>query len=370
MSMHRHIETMNAAPTTGGLERLGWTSHFQNQMRPTRDAASTPARVVGVRRNGFLVMNGDKAWRVTAAGRLRHQFQEAYPVVGDWVLTADTVITSVLERKNALVRGAAGARGRKDGRPASAQAMAANLDAVVIVCGLDRDFNLRRIERYLTLVYSCGMSPVLVLTKADLHPDPERFETTVAEVALGVPVQLVSSLDGRGLPALAARLKPGETATMIGSSGAGKSTLLNLLYGKALQATGDVSERVGKGKHITTRRDLIVLPNGSMVIDNPGIREIAFWDDDAGLETAFPDIDRLAAGCRFSDCSHTREPGCRVLQAVDADEVSPGRLESFRKMKREMTYLSQRQHKSADRVEKERWKSVAVKIKTINKDRC
>jgi ribosome biogenesis GTPase len=150
---------------------------------------------------------------------------------------------------------------------------------------------------------------------------------------------------------------------MIGSSGAGKSTLINRLYGKAIQVTGSISESVGKGKHTTTNRDLIVMPQGGMVIDNPGIREIAFWDDDGGIENAFPEIERLAEECRFSDCSHSHEPGCRVLGAVADGEISPDRLESYRKMKRELTYLSHRRHKSADRVEKEHWKEVALKIK-------
>ena len=156
---------------------------------------------------------------------------------------------------------------------------------------------------------------------------------------------------------------------MVGSSGAGKSTLVNRLYGKTVQVTGSVSSSVGKGKHITTTRDLIMMPQGGMVIDNPGIREIAFWDDDGGLETTFPEIERFAGECRFSNCSHTHEPGCRVLQAAAEGEISPDRLESYQKIKRELAYLSDREHKSADRVEKERWKEVALRRKAINKKR-
>jgi ribosome biogenesis GTPase len=156
---------------------------------------------------------------------------------------------------------------------------------------------------------------------------------------------------------------------MIGSSGAGKSTLVNRLCGKTVQATGSISNSVGKGKHTTTTRDLIIMPQGGMVIDNPGIREIAFWDDDGGVKVAFPEIETLAETCRFSNCSHMHEPGCRVLQAVTEGAISQGRLESYRKMKRELTYLSDRQHKSADRVEKERWQEVALKIKAMKKKR-
>jgi ribosome biogenesis GTPase len=156
---------------------------------------------------------------------------------------------------------------------------------------------------------------------------------------------------------------------MVGSSGAGKSTLVNRLYGKTIQLTGSISTHVGKGKHTTTSRDLIMMPQGGMVIDNPGIREIAFWEVDKGIEAAFPEIEKLGLGCRFTNCSHTHEPGCRVLGAVDEGEISRDRLENYRKMNRELEYLSDRQNKSADRVEKERWKEVALKIKAMKKRR-
>jgi ribosome biogenesis GTPase len=289
--------------------------------------------------------------------------------VGDWVLATDTVIHEVLERKNALTRGAAGGRGKLEASPRRKQVLAANLDTVFIVCGLDRDYNLRRIERYLTLVYNCDLKPAIILTKADLHAVPEPFVEEVETIAFGVPVHLVSARDDTGLVQLEKAIVPGRTITMIGSSGAGKSTLLNRLYGKPVQATAETSEKVGKGTHTTTSRDLIVMPKGGMVIDNPGIREVAFWDADKGVESAFPEIERLAAGCRFSDCSHAHEPGCRVLEAVANGELAPERLDSYHKMNRELTYLAERQHKSADRVEKERWKEVALKVKSLKKSK-
>jgi ribosome biogenesis GTPase len=281
----------------------------------------------------------------------------------------DTVIYELLARKNSLSRGDAGTHGKKNGQPQKEQVIAANLDTVFIVCGLDRDFNLRRIERYLTLVYNCGLNPVIILTKADLHQDPMPFVSEVENIAFGVPIHLVSALDCKGLTSLEQYLSTGQTTTMVGSSGAGKSTLVNRLYGKTVQATGSISNSVGKGKHTTTSRDLIMMPQGGMVIDNPGIREIAFWNDDDGIDVAFPEIENLANECRFSNYSHMHEPGCRVLQAVTDREIFQDRLESYQKMKRELTYLSRRQHKSADRVEKEQWKEVALKIKAINKRR-
>ena len=364
-----HTNNKNTGGNTRHLSRIGWTSHFQAQLANDGNSEGLPARVIGVGKNAFRVSNGEREWSAAAAGRLKHQPGGLYPVTGDWVLLAGTLIYKVLARKNALSRGAAGARGRKNEQARTEQVIAANLDTVFVVCGLDRDFNLRRIERYLTLVYHCGLNPVIVLTKADLHQDPARFVMEAEAVAFGVPTHLVSSLDGTGLAQMEGYMAPGQTAAMVGSSGAGKSTLINRLYGKAVQATDSIRSSVGKGKHTTTARDLIVMPQGGMVIDNPGIREIAFWDDDGGIEAAFPDIEHFAGQCRFSDCSHSHEPGCRVLQAAADGDISRGRLESYRKMKRELAYLSDRQHKSADRVEKERWKEVALKVKALKKKR-
>jgi ribosome biogenesis GTPase len=367
MSIEEYKSNMSDSHAHPQLLRMGWTSHFQGQMEKHCNPELIPARVVGVRKNTFWVCNGESEWLATAAGRFRYHPDCIYPVTGDWVLVKDTVISEVLARKNTLSRGAAGTHHNKDAQPLRDQVLAANLDTVFIVCGLDRDYTIRRIERYLTLVYNCALNPVIILTKADLHRDPERFADEVEHIAFEVPVHLVSALDGKGLLPLEAYLSPGRTTAMVGSSGAGKSTLVNRLYGDAIQATGSIRTRVEKGKHTTTNRDLIRMPRGGMVIDNPGIREIAFWDIDGGIENAFPEIEHLAGECRFSNCSHSHEPGCSVLRAVADGEISRGRLESYRKMKRELSYLSGCRNKSAERVEKERWKAVALKIKAQKK---
>lgn len=349
------------------LLQMGWTSHFQAQLKQFSNAAFIPARVVAVRKNSFCTSNGKSEWLATLAGKLKHDADGMYPVTGDWVLMTDAVISRVLVRKNALSRGASGTHNKQDAHPQKKQVIAANLDTVFIVSGLDRDFNLRRIERYLTLVYNCGLNPVIILTKADLHRNPEHFVSEAENVAFGVPILLVSASDDRGLILLERYLSPGRTATMVGSSGAGKSTLINRLYGKTVQLTDSISTHVGKGKHTTTSRNLIMMPQGGMVIDNPGIREIAFWEVDKGIEAAFPEIEKLGLGCRFTNCSHTHEPGCRVLGAVNEGKISGDRLENYRKMRRELEYLSHRRQKSADRVEKERWKEIALKIKAMKK---
>lgn len=351
------------------LSILGWDSHFQNHFDNNSKGNVTPARVVGVHKNSFLVHQEDKEYLVTVSGRITHKTENIFPVIGDWVLLNDRVISDVLPRKNALSRGAAGAHGKQDCQPGREQVIAANLDSVFIVSGTDRDFNIRRIERYLTLVYNCGLNPVIILTKADLHQRPEQFVNEVEDIAFGVPVHLISANDSHGLNSLEPYLSEGQTITMIGSSGAGKSTLVNRLYGKNVQTTSAISESVGKGTHTTTQRSLILMPQGGMVIDNPGIREIGFWDDGGGLDVAFPEIEKLAMKCRFNDCSHTQEPGCQVLHGISTGEIQQDRFDNYQKMKRELAYLMDRQQKSADRIEKERWKDVSLKIKAIKRKR-
>lgn len=325
------------------------------------------ARIFSAQRNLFLVNNGQTEHLCTLAGKLYHG-QDDYPATGDWVCYDEAVITHLLPRRNMLSRGAPGSRGRRDNTAINRQAIGANLDTAFLVCGLDRDYSPRRIERYLTLVYNCGITPVIVLTKADLHDVPDIFRQEVETVAFGTPIVLSSVLDQSGADTLRAYLGHGRTVAMLGSSGAGKSTLANLLAGGSLQATGATSCSTGKGCHTTTTRELLLMPQGGMLMDNPGIRELAFFGAEGdGLDATFPDIQALSESCRFADCSHTCEPGCAVLQAAGAGELPSHRLESYHKMKREMAYARARTEKSADRVEKERWKNIALEIKRMKK---
>ncbi|KIX15623.1 ribosome small subunit-dependent GTPase A [Dethiosulfatarculus sandiegensis] len=351
------------------LVSLGWNQDFQNYFELQEDNSLTPARVIGINKNLFQIRGPVQKCLATLAGRMAHQGNGVRPVTGDWVLVRDKVIHHVLPRRNALTRGAAGSRGKNTEAAQTGQVIAANLDTVFIVCGLDRDFNLRRMERYLSLIYNCGINPAIVLTKADIQQDPEPFKEEVEGIAFGVPVFLVSLYDRACLDLVADYLKPGKTIALLGSSGAGKSTLVNRLSGREIQATSQVSQSLGKGRHTTTSRDMVFMPQGGMVIDNPGIREIAFWDTQNGVRSAFPEIEALAGGCRFTDCTHTHEPGCRVLEAVADQKLGQDRLDAYHKMKREMDFLGQRQEKSADRLEKERWKEVSLKVRGIKKGR-
>ncbi len=367
--MTNKTESSGTSQYTTLLHQLGWSEHFEQQLAAMDAPQGRAARVISAQRGLFLVADGQREWLCSPAGRLLHSDGKDYPVTGDWVLVQDTMITHVFPRRNMLSRGEAGSRGNRSGGAVRGQALAANLDTVFIVCGLDRDFNLRRLERYLTLVYTCGMNPVVVLTKADLHDQPERFQEEVEAIAFGVPVVLTSTLERRGLDELESLLIPGGTIAMLGSSGAGKSTLANMLHGTDIKATGAVSNSVGKGRHTTTTRELIRMPQGGLLMDNPGIREIAFHESGQGVESVFADILKLAEMCRFADCSHQHEPGCAVRRAVETGELPPKRLESYHKMKREMDYLEERRTKSANRVEKDRWQFVAKLRKDINSRR-
>jgi len=348
-----------------GLRRLGWNERLERLAAGQALDPARAARVLSAQRDLFLVSDGGAERICTPSGALRHDRSLDYPVTGDWVLVQESVVQRVLPRQNTLSRGEAGSRGKQAEEALREQPIAANIDTVFIVCGLDRDYNLRRVERLLTLVYNCGMTPLVVLTKADLPENPEAFREEAAAVAFGVPVVLTSAKDGSGIDDLRGHLGAGLTVAMLGSSGAGKSSLANLLYGGDIQATGAVSESVGKGRHTTTSRELIAMPGGGLLMDNPGIREIAFSQGGEGLDATFADILELAGSCRFADCSHLHEPGCAVLRAVESGMLPQERLANYHKMQRELEYLQARSSKSASCVERERWKGLAKEIKRM-----
>lgn len=336
------------------LKELGWNSAYEKHLTDSIPGKAGIGRVVSVQKGSFMVQTETTTLSTTLSGNLRHQSEADgnLPVVGDWVeLTGDpregaVMITTLLPRTNKLSRHAAvGAKG--SGGPVEEQVIAANIDLIWIVCGLDRDFNLRRIERYLTLVYNSGATPVIILNKADLCEDPESRQVEVESVALGVKTHLITARNADDLELLMQYLVPGITISLLGSSGAGKSTIVNGLLGETRQQVHDVSDAVGKGVHTTTHRELIMLPSGGMIIDNPGIRELQIWEDEEGLETVFEDIEILAESCRFSDCSHETEPGCAVREAIDEGTLTLDRLLSFQKLKREIAYLADRKSKSA-----------------------
>ncbi len=309
------------------------------------------------------------------SGRFRFEALASsdYPAVGDWVTVAagqePAVITAVLPRRSAFVRSAADASRRSAGHLADEQVLAANVDVAFLVAGLDRDFNLRRLERYLAVAWSSGVRPVIVLNKADIAADLDDRLLEVEAIAPAVPIVILSALTGDGLDALAPFLKPGDTAVVLGSSGVGKSTLLNALLGEERQATAAVREDDSRGRHTTTHRELFDLPGGAMLIDTPGIRSLEIAGADEGVETAFDDIAALATGCRFSDCRHRGEPGCAVDAAIDDGRLTEARLESHRKLERELAHAERKGDPRAEAAERKRWKSIHKSVSRHMQDK-
>jgi ribosome biogenesis GTPase len=261
------------------------------------------------------------------------------------------VIHEVLPRRTKLSRNVAGDR-------TAEQVVAANVDTVFLVMGLDGDFNLRRMERLLTTAWEGGVSPVVVLNKEDLASDPDARRREVERVALGAPVLTLSALKALGLNQLQSFLRQGETIALIGSSGVGKSTLINRLLGSEEIRTREARRGDDRGRHTTSHRQLYRLPGGGLLIDNPGMREIQLWGTESGLQASFEDIEAVAVGCRFRDCRHESEPGCAVLQAVDDGRLAPGRFANYRALQRELSYLAIKQDEGAERAERKRWKPI------------
>jgi ribosome biogenesis GTPase len=342
------------------LTALGWDETRAEQFEPHAAAGLTPGRVAVQHRGAYDVLTEHGELRCDVAGRLYDESASPadLPAVGDWVAVAarpgesSGTVQAVLPRRTKFSRKTAW-------QAAEEQVLAANVDVVLIVTSLNEDLNLRRLERYLTLAWESGARPVFVLTKADLAEDVEAAVQAVEAIAFGVPVVAISSVTGAGLDALRSHLGAGVTAALLGSSGVGKSTLVNTFAGEELLATREIRDD-GRGRHTTTRRELIQLPDGSLVIDTPGMREIQLWVADEGLEEAFEDVTELFARCRFSDCSHDSEPGCAVKEAIAERTLSTERWESYLKLQRELAHLERRIDKRAAAEERKRWKAVSV----------
>ena len=319
------------------LQELGWNAHFADAFQPYAEQDLIPARVVARHHGPCELLTERGPLGGITAGRMD---EDALPVVGDWVAVRPlegerkAVIEAVLPRRGAFTR-------KEAWRRAVAQVVAANVDTAFLVTAFGHDLNPRRLERYLTAAWDSGADPVIVVNKLDLAEDPAHELALVESVAVGVPVYAVSSKTGEGFDALDSQLLAGRTIALLGSSGVGKSTLLNRLLGRERQSTAETSGD-GRGRHTTTKRELVPLPSGALLIDTPGMRELALWADEESLDTTFAEIPQLAAQCRFTDCAHEREPGCAVRAALADGGLEPARYESYRKLQRELRALELR----------------------------
>lgn len=332
------------------LASLGWTPALEEAFRPHAEAGLIPGRVSLEHNHVYRVMTAEREWLAEAAGRIKYlaSGRDELPAVGDWVgVRADpaggrSVIRVILPRRSRFSRKAAG-------RETNEQVLAANIDTVFLVSSLDLPVNRRRIERYVLLTQPSGAKPVVVLNKADLCDDVQAAVAEAAAAAADTPVHAVSARTGDGLAALVGYLPPGQTAALLGPSGAGKSSLVNALAGRDSQATGEVRDWDGRGRHTSVHRELILLASGGVLIDTPGLRELQLWDaaDERGMDETFADIAELSAACRFRDCQHDREPGCAVKAAVDAGTLDADRYAGYLKLQAEREALGRKQDERA-----------------------
>jgi ribosome biogenesis GTPase len=337
------------------LNQLGWNSFFEESFEPFLQRGYSAGRISEEHKHLYHVLTENGELMAKVSGKLRYDSnsRSELPAVGDWVAIdarpaeGTATIRAILPRLSKFTRHVAG-------KTTQEQVIAANINTIFLVNGLDNDFNLRRIERYLVLAWESGAQPVIVLNKADLCDEVDQKVALVETVSLGVPVHIVSAVSGRGLEELSPYLSIGVTIAFIGSSGTGKSTLTNALIGEAVQDIGEVRQGDDRGRHTTTFRKLIVLPDGGIIIDTPGLRELQLWSTDEGLGSAFGDIELLAENCRFADCKHENEPGCAVKKALAEGIIDIERYESFLKLQQELLFLADRKEYLARKEKQDR----------------
>lgn len=355
---------------TPDLDTLGWDGAWAAAFVPFASEGFVPARVALEHQHIYRVYTGSDEPLAHVAGRFRHHAaaRQEFPAVGDWVALeparrhARATIHGVLPRRSRFSRRAAG-------DVTEEQVVAANIDRVFLVSGLDHDFNLRRIERYLVTAREGGAQPVVVLNKADICADREAVLQDVMRVAAGAPVHAISSLKREGLDVIAPYLSRGTTIALLGSSGVGKSTLINALLGEERLRTRAVREKDSRGRHTTTHRELVVLPQGGLLIDTPGMRELQLWESEAALEEAFEDVDALAVHCYFRDCQHDTEPRCAVKAAVARGDLPEERLANFQRLRREVRHLEAQVDQRAAAEEKRKWKVISKNVRRITSKR-
>lgn len=342
------------------LTTFGWDEFFESNFQPYAANGNASGRVALEYKHFYRLYTEWGEVLGEIAGRLRHEALDRgdLPVVGDWVVIrpcpeSDKVtIHAVLPRKSKFTRKVAGFRTEK-------QIVGSNIDTVFLVTSLNQDFNLRRVERYLIVAWESGARPIIILSKSDLCDQIEERTREIKAIVGDVPIHAVSVVRREGLDELARYLTDGQTVAFLGSSGVGKSTLINYLLGREYLRVQETRKHDGRGLHTTTHRELIVLPQGGLVLDTPGMRELQLWDGEGGLHIAFTDIETVASHCYFGDCRHQDEPRCAIREALADGAIDAARYQSYEKLKKELTYLARKQDIRSEIVEKKRWKTLS-----------
>ncbi len=350
-------------------ESLGWNKHFADVFKAFEGRDLIPGRVALQHRTHYSVLSEIGELRSEVTGKMEYLASgpQDLPAVGDWVVLhprpeeSAATIVELLPRKTKFSRKVAG-------RKSEEQVVAANVDVVFIVSGLDHDFNPRRIERYLVLARQSGADAVVLLNKADLRDDSEKIRKEITAIAGNIPVVMTSALRDEGLEVIATSLQNGRTGALLGSSGVGKTTIINHLLGSD-RKTAEVRENDSRGRHTTTVRELIQLPSGGLLIDTPGMRELQLWGDMESVNETFEDIEALEQKCKFRDCSHDTEPGCEVRAALEQGTLTPERYESYLKLLRELAYQNRKNNEAEQRKEKERLKKRTMQYRKQTKGR-
>jgi len=338
----------------------GWNDYFEKLFQQYSLDDVCPGRVVLEHKETYRLQTQYGELLADISGRVRYEAlsREDLPAVGDWVVArprmaeGKATIHAVLPRKSKFTRKITGGRTEE-------QIVGANIDTIFLVTSLNNDFNLRRLERYLAVSWESGARPVILLSKADLCEEIEKRLAEVESIAKGVPVHAVSVFNNEGLDPLGQYFGEGQTIALLGSSGVGKSTLINRLTGQEVQRIQEIRQKRDRGRHTTTHRELILLPQGGLVLDTPGMRELQLWQADEGVKQTFDDIESLIGQCRFRDCRHQNEPGCAILRALEEGTIVHARYQNYEKLQKELRHLALRQDYHAQRVEKEKWKKLS-----------
>ncbi|HNY10772.1 MAG TPA: ribosome small subunit-dependent GTPase A [Candidatus Wallbacteria bacterium] len=355
------------------MNSIGWNAFFEAHFAPYKEKGYEVARVAVEHKHKYTLYAACGEITSEVSGKLRFEAKsrEDFPATGDFVVIDPrpgeerAIIHAVLPRKTKFSRKSPGELEKS----MEEKIVATNMDFIFIMSSLNNELSLRRIERYLVLAYESGAKPVIVLTKSDLAENPAATKEDIERIALGVDVCVTSAVTGEGVEDLKKYFAEGVTIAFLGSSGVGKSSIINILAGCDLQKVSEISEYDDRGKHTTTRRELIILPSRALVMDTPGMRELQMWEAGSGFSETFADIEELAKKCKFGDCAHNEEPGCAVLKALDEGTLDAGHLKNYRKLNREIAHFNSRNDALARSAEQKKWKQIAKLGREISKNK-